>query len=234
MMKKIFSLLLFIVGIYAPSLAHAVSCGDTITSDTVLTADLLNCPGTGLNMASGPTLDCAGHTISGAFDGREQWGIRIDTVHDVQVRNCRVTGFLRGVRVKDSNNVRVQSVRSYGNGDFVAKVGYGMSIDTSDNVLVPGGTYSGNADEQIHIGRSDHVKAENVKMALPYFNVGGVLVRSDREQFYALDSPNVECLTCQFGPGKQAHRKTNTSIGILREVVSYKSTARFTVKWTQE
>ncbi len=214
--------------------AHALQCGDTISSDTTLSADLLNCPGTGLNVASGPTLDCAGHTISGAFDGREQWGIRIDGVQDVQVRNCRVTGFLRGVRIKDSQNVRIQSVRSYGNGNFSTRVGYGMSIDTSNAVQVIGGSFTGNADEQIHIGRSDNVQAENIKMSLPFFNVGGVLVRSDREQFYALDSGNVECLTCQFGPGKQAHRKNTTPLGVVRSVVSYKSTARFTVKWTLE
>ncbi len=214
--------------------AHALQCGDTISLDTTLSADILNCPGTGLNIASGPTLDCAGHTISGAFDGREQWGVRIDSVQDVQVRNCRITGFLRGVRIKNSSNVRIQKVKADNNGNFSARAGYGMSIDQSAGVLVSGGTFYDNADEQLHIGESTNVKIENAKFRLPYYLVNGEYVRSDREQFYALDSGNVECLTCQFGPGKQAHRKNTTPLGVVRSVVSYKSTARFTVKWTLE
>ena len=49
--------------------ASPVSCGDTITTDTKLHADLLNCPGDGIFIgADNITLDLNGHTIDGDGD----------------------------------------------------------------------------------------------------------------------------------------------------------------------
>jgi nitrous oxidase accessory protein NosD len=50
----------------AQASASHVSCGDTITADTTLDGDLLNCPGSGIVIgADGITLDLNGHTIDG-------------------------------------------------------------------------------------------------------------------------------------------------------------------------
>ena len=44
----------------------SIKCGDTITQDTVLTNDIVNCSGYGLIIgADNITLDCNGHLIEG-------------------------------------------------------------------------------------------------------------------------------------------------------------------------
>ena len=46
--------------------AAPVACGDTITVDTKLDADLVDCPNNGIVIgANGVTLDLNGHTIDG-------------------------------------------------------------------------------------------------------------------------------------------------------------------------
>ena len=43
-----------------------MSCGATVTTDTKLTSDLLNCPDNGIVIGAGDiTLDLNGHTVSG-------------------------------------------------------------------------------------------------------------------------------------------------------------------------
>lgn len=49
-----------------PAAAQPLTCGDTVTHDTTLTGDLLDCSGDGLVIgADGITVDLNGHTISG-------------------------------------------------------------------------------------------------------------------------------------------------------------------------
>ena len=49
-----------------PSSASHVSCGDTITADTTLDNDLVDCPNNGIVIgADDVTLDLNGHTIDG-------------------------------------------------------------------------------------------------------------------------------------------------------------------------
>jgi hypothetical protein len=51
------------------ALTRHVGCGDTITTDTTLDSDLVNCPNNGIVIgADNITLDLNGHTIAG--DGR--------------------------------------------------------------------------------------------------------------------------------------------------------------------
>ena len=48
------------------ALASHVACGDTITTDTTLDSDLVNCPNNGIIIgANNITLDLNGHTIDG-------------------------------------------------------------------------------------------------------------------------------------------------------------------------
>jgi parallel beta-helix repeat protein len=68
---------------YAPDRAHAaqVSCGDTITADTTLDRDLIDCPNNGILIgADGVTLDLNGHVIDG--DGTPTAGC------DLEVEFC--------------------------------------------------------------------------------------------------------------------------------------------------
>ena len=82
--------------------ASHVSCGDTITADTTLDSDLLNCPNNGILIgADGITLNLNGHVIDG--DGTPAAGCDPDVeLCDVGVVNDghdRVT--IKGGRVRD-------------------------------------------------------------------------------------------------------------------------------------
>jgi hypothetical protein len=61
---------LILVAGSGPAFASPISCGDTITTDTTLEADLIDCPSNGVVIgADDITLDLNGHVIDG--DGTE-------------------------------------------------------------------------------------------------------------------------------------------------------------------
>jgi hypothetical protein len=84
--------------------ASRVDCGDTLTEDTVLRADLTGCTGTALAIgADGVVLDLAGHTVEGSITARGHSGlsvrggavhgdVRFDDVGWASVRRLRVRG----------------------------------------------------------------------------------------------------------------------------------------------
>ena len=45
-------------------------------------------------------LDCAGHGVTGIGDPPSWYGIHLDPATGTEVRNCRVTGFKRGIRIR--------------------------------------------------------------------------------------------------------------------------------------
>ena len=76
-----------------------ISCGDTITTDITLTADITNCTGHGIIIgADNIVLDCAGHTIAG-MDAYNTYGVKnIDPGYaNVTVKNCIVRDFEQGI-----------------------------------------------------------------------------------------------------------------------------------------
>ena len=89
----------------------AVRCGATITRSTTLTADLLNCPGTGLVIgADGITVDLGGHTISGTNAGGGE-GVANDGHAGVQIRNGKISGFrLNGVGIRGARGAIVRGL----------------------------------------------------------------------------------------------------------------------------
>jgi hypothetical protein len=65
--------------VLGPSPVYGLACGDTIQTNTVLTADLGPCPGTAISIAyPGGSLDLNGFTISGSGGGI---GIWVDNVN---------------------------------------------------------------------------------------------------------------------------------------------------------
>jgi parallel beta-helix repeat protein len=85
-----------------------VSCGDTITADTTLDSDLVDCPNNGIVIgADGITLDLDGHLIDG--DGTEFAGCAKTEPCDVGVANDGHDGVI----------VRDGSVREFGVGVLV-------------------------------------------------------------------------------------------------------------------
>ena len=86
-----------LVVLASPAHATHVQCGDTVTRDTTLDSDLLNCPGPGLNVgANDIVVDLGGHTISGQAFGASVSNFGFD---DVTIRNGRLEHRLGGVGV---------------------------------------------------------------------------------------------------------------------------------------
>src|SRR5262245_55071708 len=92
--------------------AHAttVACGQVITTDVRLTADL-NCSGSALTIeASGVTVDLAGHSITGDGSGEaiEISGPNRDSMLiETAVRNGTISNFETGVAISLAQTVRL-------------------------------------------------------------------------------------------------------------------------------
>jgi parallel beta helix pectate lyase-like protein len=69
--------------------ATHVSCGDVLSQNTVLDSDLVDCPGNGVELADGVTLDLAGHTIDGQGIGA---GVAVLREPFAQETGVRVVG----------------------------------------------------------------------------------------------------------------------------------------------
>jgi len=101
--------------------ASQVSCGDTITADTTLDSDLVDCPNNGLVIgADNVTLDLNGHTVTGNGKPVKRCGRRefcdvglLNDGHDgVTVRHGSVRDFAVGVFVGKARHNRVLRVSS--------------------------------------------------------------------------------------------------------------------------
>jgi parallel beta-helix repeat protein len=96
------------------AVAASVACGDTITVDTTLQNDLIDCPGDGLVIgASGITLDLNGHVIDGnPRSAPAAQGIR-SSVHDrVTIRGGTVQDFRAGVFMEVTRASRIVDVET--------------------------------------------------------------------------------------------------------------------------
>lgn len=89
--------------LFLSSVSFAVSCGDTITANTVLSGDLGACSGDGLVVgADNIVLDCQGYEITGTNNSS---GIFLNSRNNVTVKNCIVGNFSIAFRVyKGSDN----------------------------------------------------------------------------------------------------------------------------------
>ena len=103
--------------------AGHVSCGDTITADTTLDADLLHCPNHGIVIgAEDITLDLNGHLVDG--DGAPAVGCRPRT------QPCDFGLFNDG---HDGVTVRRGSVRDFATGVFVGKARHNRVLNVSSS-----------------------------------------------------------------------------------------------------
>jgi parallel beta-helix repeat protein len=108
------------LGVGQASASH-VSCGDTITADTTLDSDLVNCPNNGIVIgADDITVDLNGHLIDG--DGAEfagcpegepcDFGVLNDGHNGVSVRDGSVRQFAVGALVFSARHNRVLGISS--------------------------------------------------------------------------------------------------------------------------
>jgi parallel beta-helix repeat protein len=112
--------------------AHRVPlhCGDPITADTTLTADVTGCTGNGLVIAAdGITLDLAGHRIAGAATG-DAVGVAVAGHSDVIIENGSVSGFEEGVFARHARGLTVRHV------SFSGAVHGGILVDGGSHVTL--------------------------------------------------------------------------------------------------
>jgi parallel beta-helix repeat protein len=133
-------------GAHAAKQAH-VSCGDTITVDTTLDSDLIDCPNNGIVIgADNITLDLNGHTVAGNGEPvkpcpKEEFcdvGLLNDGHHGVAVRHGSVRDFGVGVFIGTARHARVLGISSSRNPLF------GIVVDASARSLVLNNSASGN------------------------------------------------------------------------------------------
>jgi len=119
----------------------SVACGQTITADTTLVADL-SCPPEAergiIIGASNITLDLGGHVLSGyAPAGKANSGIVAANVSGVTIKNGTVEEFVYGIDVLNSQGVTIEtlSVRNLRSADPSHFVG-GINVSGSSAVVV--------------------------------------------------------------------------------------------------
>ena len=154
--------------------ADAIACGTVVTSDVRLTADLLDCPGSGLVIAaSSVTVDLGGHVIDGTGSGA---GIDNEAGHDdVRIVGGTVRDFQFGVHLFQTSGARVERIAAASNmsGVIVARsadvqldavqatanVSNGIDVTFSEDVSVRRNTVTGNSSPGLVLNGSDGVVA---------------------------------------------------------------------------
>jgi parallel beta-helix repeat protein len=88
----------------AASTQSIVSCGETISTNAVLTEDLTDCSNGIIIGADDVVLDGRGHTISGLGSG---YGITLNNRSGVTIKNLTISGFSIGISVYQSTGNRL-------------------------------------------------------------------------------------------------------------------------------
>jgi parallel beta-helix repeat protein len=190
-------------------LASHVSCGDTITADTTLDGDLVNCPNHGIVIAADEiTLDLNGHQIDGdgapavGCDPQREYcdrGVLNDGHDGITVRDGSVRDFEAGVVIKRARQNRVLNVSSSTNqfNGFViadsarslvrdssgngnpAPDGDGIGVFRSRHLRILDNAFRRNA-RGMHVEDSTNLIIKNNRLA---GNSGpGILMQADRNQ----------------------------------------------------
>ena len=131
--------------------AQALGCGDLVLQDTVLANDVGPCPGTGLRVGDGVTLDLGRHTVSGSGSGA---GIEIVPGFSQEVRNGAVTGFGTGVTVAGTS-ATVERLSIQDNGA-------GMGIGGRGSTIVRETVVSHNIGDGVLIGSGNNTVERSV------------------------------------------------------------------------
>ena len=175
----------------AGAVPPAVVCGQTITQDTVLQADIGPCPspgpGYGLNIgADNITLDLNGHRVFGANVPGEGPGIRLFKRLGVKVKNGTVDHFDCGVAIEGGNGNTITAITAEDNvGRNPGSVcGEGVAILSSTGNIIEQSTMRRNAPFAgigvYSLIDSDHPRAtagvssgNNIRFNQVYDNLGG-------------------------------------------------------------
>ncbi|MEW6155067.1 MAG: right-handed parallel beta-helix repeat-containing protein [Actinomycetota bacterium] len=131
-------------GLVAPSVAHAnVSCGQTITTNTVLTGDVGPCANGGIIVgADNITLDLNGYRVFGTAPAADGVGIYLENRRGVTVKNGWVTDFDGGVVIRYGRGNTVTGIKAYDN--LGSSLGHPPATGTSfgDGIAIQASTHN--------------------------------------------------------------------------------------------
>jgi parallel beta-helix repeat protein len=207
-----------------------LSCGDTITVDTTLEADLTDCPSNGLVIgADNITLDLNGHTISG--DGKPvrrcprrqpcDWGVFNDRHDGVTVRDGSLRGFavgvlvggVRGNRLVELSSSRNQYfgyviadsartvIRNSSGNDNPRPDGDGLGVFMSHDLRIVHNSFRRNGQLGMHIeGSTRNLIKGNVVARNGDF---GIFLEADGNQLRGNHSVRDGVAGIQVGPGNR-------------------------------
>ena len=135
--KKLLLVLLILITLNAVSV-YAQACGGNIAVSTTMVANL-NCANNGVRIiGNNLVFDCAGFNITGN-KAVNSYGIRIDTVRNVTVKNCNIYKFRRGIEIDDSNDSFVYNNTATN----ITPGGYGFRLlSGNDNITLVNNTAS--------------------------------------------------------------------------------------------
>ncbi len=163
------------VPLAAGAQADAISCGTVVTSDVRLTADLLDCPGSGLVIgAPGITIDLAGHVVDGTGSGA---GIDNEAGHDdVSIVRGTVRDFQIGVHLFQTSGGRVERISARSNM-------LGVIIARSADVQLDTVQATGNVSNGIDVTFSERIA---VRRSIAAGNgLSGIVDRFTEDSTYA-------------------------------------------------
>ncbi len=134
------------------------ACGDLVKTNYILPSNLGPCLGeTGLRVASGVVLNGNGRMITGVISPShaDSYGVALSGAVGSTVTNLQITGFVRGVRLKNSTGNSITNNSIFKNGYTVGPTGVGYGIDLAEGAsgnLLAWNSIRLNADEGVHFG----------------------------------------------------------------------------------
>jgi hypothetical protein len=174
------------VPLSAGAQAEAITCGTVVTSDVRLTADLLDCPGSGLVIgAPGVTIDLAGHVVDGTGAGT---GIDNEAGYDdVRILRGTVRDFQFGVHLFQTSGAHVERVATRSNM-------IGLIVARSADVQLDAVQATANVSNGIDVTFSERV---SVRRSVAAGNgLSGIVDRFTEDSTYARNA-----LTGNSSPG---------------------------------
>lgn len=126
-------------------------CGDTIQGTVVLSKDLGPCPSVGLRVAAGAVLDCDGHAVTGTGADSALYGVLLDGVAGAEVRNCKVSGFRRGIRLRGGTGNHLHGNETW-NDVYGIEVAGATEAGEAHDHRIEANLVRDSIDEGIHLG----------------------------------------------------------------------------------
>lgn len=117
----------------------------------MLDRDVVDCDHHGIRLAPFAKLDCAGHEIRAREGGATGYGVRLDAIEQAEVRNCKISGFHRGIRIRGGHRNGVIANEIVG-GVYGIEVAGQTDGGRSEENRVSGNRIVGPERDGIHVG----------------------------------------------------------------------------------